>query len=130
MSISYNPNPTQYSPKLPPKLSSADYLKYSNSLPFYPSPTSPLKTLWKQETGSFVFLIIGCVFWPVLPIVIIAFAINGGFGSFNNCYKAAKEQNQVVKRYYDLIYHTSSYEDYCVKFDKELGYYVNNRNFY
>lgn len=128
MSIKYNPSPTDYSPNLPNKISRDDYLKFSKSLPFYPNPISPLKQVWKNETGIFVFLIIGCVFLPVLPIVIIAILINGGAGSMINCYKSAQQQNALMKRYYDLIYHTNSYEEYSGLYDKELSYY-NNRRF-
>lgn len=129
MGIKYNPNPTEYSPKLPLKLTQQDYHKFNKAFPSYPSPISPLKSVWENEKGIFIFLIIGCVFWPVLPIVIIAILINGGAGSINNCYKAAKEQNQLIKRYYDLIYQTNSYEQYSQIFDKELAYYSNRRFF-
>lgn len=129
MSIRYNPNPTEYSPNVPNKLSREEYIKYSKSLPFYPNPISPLKAVWKNETGIFIFFIIGCVFWPVLPIVIIGILINGGIGSINNCYKAAQEQNRLIKRYYDLIYHTNSYEEYTLLFDKELSNYTKRRFF-
>ena len=127
--IKYNPTPNEYSPNLPERLSREDYSKFNKSLPFYPTPISPLKTVWKNETGVFIFLIIGCIFWPVLPIVIIAILINGGVSSITNCYKSAQLQNKLMRRYYDLIYHTNSYEEYSQLFDKELSHY-SKRSFY
>ncbi|AQX09347.1 hypothetical protein [Elizabethkingia ursingii] len=127
--IKYNPTPNEYSPNLPERLSREDYSKFNKSLSFYPTPISPLKTVWKNETGVFIFLIIGCIFWPVLPIVIIAILINGGLSSITNCYKSAQLQNKLMRRYYDLIYHTNSYEEYSQLFDKELSHY-SKRSFY
>ncbi|VDH15620.1 Uncharacterised protein [Algoriella xinjiangensis] len=126
MSVKYNPNPTEYSYKKLEKITKQDYLIYKNSLPFYPKPISPIKAVWENETGFFIYLIFGCIVFPLLPIVIFAIAINGGFGSVINCYNSAQKRNIEVKKYFDLIYYTNSYDEYSQLFDKE---FPNNQNY-
>lgn len=127
MSIKYNPTPNKYSPNLPEKLTLNQYSKINKSLQFYPNPKNPMKVVWENEKEIFIFLIIGCIIFPILPVVILTILINGGIGSIKNCYKAAESQNSLTKKYYDLIYNTKSYEEYSQLYEEEFSAYLNRR---
>ena|SRR5690606_26234514 len=101
---------TYYSNNVPRKLTSEEFYKMLNSLPIYPQPKSPLGEIFKSNWGLLLVL------W--FPLFWIIFLVNGTFESIANQYTAVNDQNKIIRKYYDAIYTSRTYEEYIQKYNR------------
>jgi hypothetical protein len=100
---------TTYSFEKPLLLKEEEYIQMRKGLPIYPQPDDINKMLLKEYWWYIIAL-----FPPLFVFMVLIPLLHGAFEPLEKA-NAMKEKNKFFAVYYDSIYNSKNYEDYCKK---------------